>query len=188
MSYKPLNSTQQSSHWRSWGRPNFSPGGPRRSSRVCGSCGVFRTMNRVASAPSCSAFIHRVALEEVSGHWVLTRFSRPSHRGCCCCYCYKVPSVMSNSVQLYPHGVEQHGDAVQGLSDVRHGHSGAGPPHPHRSLSVISPSLQMRKLRLGSWRTSPPPSPPWSLRQDWHKIWGPCQDPFLEKLGVQCLF
>ena len=29
------------------------------------------------------------------------RFSRPSHRGCCCCYCYKVPSVMSNSVQLY---------------------------------------------------------------------------------------
>ena len=28
-------------------------------------------------------------------------FSRPSHRGCCCCYCYKVPSVMSNSVQLY---------------------------------------------------------------------------------------
>ena len=37
------------------------------------SCGVFRTMNRVASAPSCSAFIHRVALEEVSGHWVLIK-------------------------------------------------------------------------------------------------------------------
>ena len=40
---------------------------------VCGSCGVFRTMNRVASAPSCSAFIHRVALEEVSGHRVLIK-------------------------------------------------------------------------------------------------------------------
>ena len=40
---------------------------------VCGSCRVFRTMNRVASAPSCSAFIHRVALEEVSGHRVLIK-------------------------------------------------------------------------------------------------------------------
>ena len=30
-------------------------------------------MNRVASAPSCSAFIHRVALEEVSGHRVLIK-------------------------------------------------------------------------------------------------------------------
>ena len=27
---------------------------------------MFQTMNRVASAPSCSAFIHRIALEEVS--------------------------------------------------------------------------------------------------------------------------
>ena len=36
-------------------------------------CGIFRTMNRVASAPSCSAFIHRVALEEVSGHRVLIK-------------------------------------------------------------------------------------------------------------------
>ena len=40
---------------------------------VCGSCGVFRAMNRVASAPSCSAFIHRVTLEEVSGHQVLIK-------------------------------------------------------------------------------------------------------------------
>ena len=30
-------------------------------------------MNRVASAPSCSAFIHRDALEEVSGHRVLIK-------------------------------------------------------------------------------------------------------------------
>ena len=40
---------------------------------VCGSCGVFRTMNRVASAPSCSAFIHRDALEEVSGPVLVTQ-------------------------------------------------------------------------------------------------------------------
>lgn len=55
------------------------------------------------------------------------------------------------------------------------------PPHPSRSLSVISPSLQMRKLRPGGkWRTSPPPSPPWPLSQDW----GPCQDsPSWEKPG-----
>ena len=38
-------------------------------------------MNRVASAPSCSAFIHRVALEEVSGHRVLIK-SGPENRGC----------------------------------------------------------------------------------------------------------
>lgn len=37
--------------------------------------------------------------------------------------------------------------------------------------------------------TSPPPSPPWPLSQDWHEFWGPCQDPAaLEKLGVQCSF
>ena len=31
---QPLNSTQHWSHWRSWGRPNSSPRGPRRSSRL----------------------------------------------------------------------------------------------------------------------------------------------------------
>ena len=36
-------------------------------------------MNRVARAPSCSAFIHRVALEEVSGHRVLIK-SGPENR------------------------------------------------------------------------------------------------------------
>ena len=35
-------------------------------------------MNRVASAPSCSAFIHRVALEEVSGHWYKDESDRVS--------------------------------------------------------------------------------------------------------------
>ena len=34
MSYKSLNSTQHWSHWRSWGCPNSSLGGPRRSSRL----------------------------------------------------------------------------------------------------------------------------------------------------------
>jgi len=29
---------------------------------------------------------------------------------------------------LLPHGVEKHRDAIQGLSDVWHGHGGAGPP------------------------------------------------------------
>ena len=34
MSYKSLNSTQHWSHWTSWGCPNSSLGGPRRSSRL----------------------------------------------------------------------------------------------------------------------------------------------------------
>ena len=41
-------------------------------------------MNRVASAPSCSAFIHRVALEEVSGHRVLIK-SRQGNWGLSAC-------------------------------------------------------------------------------------------------------
>ena len=41
-------------------------------------------MNRVASAPSYSAFIHRVALEEVSGHRVLME-SRPGNQGRLAC-------------------------------------------------------------------------------------------------------
>ena len=40
---------------------------------VCGSCGFFQKMHGGVSAPSCSAFIHRVAFEEVSGHWVLIK-------------------------------------------------------------------------------------------------------------------
>lgn len=31
---QPPNPTQYWSHWRSWGRPNSSPGGPRRSFRL----------------------------------------------------------------------------------------------------------------------------------------------------------
>ena len=31
---QPPDPTQYWSHWRSWGRPNSSPGGPRRSSRL----------------------------------------------------------------------------------------------------------------------------------------------------------
>ena len=31
---QPPNPTQYWSHWRSWGRPNSSPGDPRRSSRL----------------------------------------------------------------------------------------------------------------------------------------------------------
>ena len=44
---------------------------PRRA--VCGTCGCFWTMHGGVSAPSCCAFTHRVALEEVSGHRVLLR-------------------------------------------------------------------------------------------------------------------
>ena len=51
---------------------------------VCGTCGFFRTMYGVVSAPSCCDFIHRVAFGEVSGHWVLIK-SRPGNRGCSAC-------------------------------------------------------------------------------------------------------
>ena len=35
---------------------------------VCRPCGFFRMMHGGVSAPSCCAFTHRVAFEEVSGH------------------------------------------------------------------------------------------------------------------------
>ena len=38
---------------------------------VCGTRGSFRMMHGGVSAPSCCAFIHRVAFKEVSGHRVL---------------------------------------------------------------------------------------------------------------------
>ena len=55
---------------------------PRRA--VCGTCGCFGTMHRGVSAPSCCAFTHRVAFEEVSGHWVLIK-SRPGNQGRSAC-------------------------------------------------------------------------------------------------------
>lgn len=35
---------------------------------------------------------------------------------------------------LLPHGIEKHSDAIQGLGDVWHGHSGAGPPETEEQL------------------------------------------------------
>ena len=55
---------------------------PRRT--VCGTCGFFRMMHRGVSAPSCCAFPHRIAFQEVSGHWVLLP-SGPGNRGRLAC-------------------------------------------------------------------------------------------------------
>ena len=46
-------------------------GSPAPCRAVCGTSGCFRTMNGDVSAPSCCAFTHRAAFEEVSGHRVL---------------------------------------------------------------------------------------------------------------------
>ena len=46
--------------------------------------GLFLTMHGGVSAPSCCAFPHRVAFEEVSGHRVLIQ-SRPGNRGRSAC-------------------------------------------------------------------------------------------------------
>ena len=50
---------------------------------VCGTCGFFGDA-RGLSAPSCFAFIHRVAFEEVSGHRVLLKCG-PGNRGLSAC-------------------------------------------------------------------------------------------------------
>ena len=55
---------------------------PRRA--VCGTRECFRTMHGGVSAPSCYAFTHRVAFEEVSGHRVLLK-SGPGNRGQLAC-------------------------------------------------------------------------------------------------------
>ena len=47
---------------------------------VCRPCGFFRMMHGGVSAPSCCAFTHRFAFEEVSGHRVLIK-SGPENRG-----------------------------------------------------------------------------------------------------------
>ena len=47
---------------------------------VCRPCGFFRMMHGAVSAPSCCAFTHRVAFEEVSGHRVLIK-TGPENRG-----------------------------------------------------------------------------------------------------------
>ena len=47
---------------------------------VCRPCGFFQMMHGGVSAPSCCAFTHRVAFEEVSGHRVLIK-SGPENRG-----------------------------------------------------------------------------------------------------------
>ena len=46
---------------------------------VCTPCGFFWMMHGGVSAPSCCAFTHRVAFEEVSGHRVLIK-SGPENR------------------------------------------------------------------------------------------------------------
>ena len=55
---------------------------PRRA--VCGTRGFLRTMHGGGSAPSCCAFTHRVAFEEVSGPRVLLK-SGPGNRGRSAC-------------------------------------------------------------------------------------------------------
>ena len=47
---------------------------------VCRPCGFFWMMHEGVSAPSCCAFTHRVAFEEVSGHRVLIK-SGPENQG-----------------------------------------------------------------------------------------------------------
>ena len=47
---------------------------------VCRPCGFFWMMHEGVSAPSCCAFTHRVAFEEVSGPRVLLK-SGPGNRG-----------------------------------------------------------------------------------------------------------
>ena len=51
---------------------------------VCRPCGFFRMMHGGVSAPSCCAFTHRVAFEEVSGHRVLFK-SVPENWGLSAC-------------------------------------------------------------------------------------------------------
>ena len=48
------------------------------------------------------------------------------------------PVPVADADPLLPHGVEQHGDAVQGLGDVRHGHSGAGSPQAEEQLLDVA--------------------------------------------------
>ena len=55
---------------------------PRRA--VCGTCWCFWTMHGVVSAPSCCAFTHRVAFEDVSGHRLLLKSGTGNH-GCSAC-------------------------------------------------------------------------------------------------------
>ena len=51
---------------------------------VCRPCGFFRMMHGGVSDPSCSAFVHRVAFEVVSGHRVLIK-SGPENLGRSAC-------------------------------------------------------------------------------------------------------
>ena len=51
---------------------------------VCRPCGFFRMMHGGGSAPSCCAFTHRVAFEEVSVHRVLLK-SGPGNQGRSAC-------------------------------------------------------------------------------------------------------
>lgn len=48
------------------------------------------------------------------------------------------PVPVADADPLLPHGVEQHGDAVQGLGDVWHGHSGAGSPQAEEQLLDVA--------------------------------------------------
>ena len=59
---------------------------------VCRPCGFFRMMHGGGSAPSCCAFTHRVAFEEVSGHQVLIK-SGPEN----CCHSAKSLLTMNSS-------------------------------------------------------------------------------------------
>ena len=48
------------------------------------------------------------------------------------------PLPVADADPLLPHGVEQHGDAVQGLGDVWHRHGGAGPPQAEEQLLDVA--------------------------------------------------
>lgn len=48
------------------------------------------------------------------------------------------PVPVADADPLLPHGVEQHGEAVQGLGGVWHSHSGAGPPQAEEQLLDVA--------------------------------------------------
>ena len=51
---------------------------------ACGTCGFFQTIHGGVTAPSCCAFTHRFAFEELSGHRILIK-SVPGNRGRLAC-------------------------------------------------------------------------------------------------------
>ena len=59
---------------------------------ACGTCGFFQTIHGGVTAPSCCAFTHRFAFEELSGHRILIK-SVPGNRGRLACGTIHVASL-----------------------------------------------------------------------------------------------